>query len=63
MKRERIGINFLGMPMNTPVMGASGTFGFGTEYEDFLAMKDVGAVISKGITPLPRAGYPGVRIA
>ncbi|WP_302441899.1 dihydroorotate dehydrogenase [Colibacter massiliensis] len=63
MKRERIGINFLGMPMNTPVMGASGTFGFGTEYEDFLAMKDVGAVISKGITPLPRAGNPGVRVA
>ena len=63
MKRERIGINFLGMPMNTPVMGASGTFGFGTEYEDFLAMKDVGAVISKGITPLPRAGNPGGRVA
>ena len=49
--------------MPTPVMGASGTFGFGVEYDDFIDLKQVGAIISKGITPLPRAGNPGVRIA
>lgn len=55
--------NFLGLEMKTPLMGASGTFGFGLEYDDFLDFDNVGAIISKGITPLPRAGNPGVRIA
>ena len=44
-------------------MGASGAFGFGLEYEDFLDLADVGAVVSKGITPNPRPGNGGVRIA
>ena len=44
-------------------MGASGTFGFGVEYSDFLDLSEIGAVISKGITPLPRAGNSGVRVA
>lgn len=63
MKFDRLGSEFLGFQMNTPLTGASGTFGFGSEYEDFLSMEAVGAVISKGITPLPRAGNEGVRIA
>ena len=49
--------------MKTPVMGASGTFGFGIEYKDFLNLGDVGAIISKGLTPLPRSGNNGVRVA
>ena len=56
MKFDRLESEFLGFQMNTPLTGASGTFGFGSEYEDFLSMEAVGAVISKGITPLPRAG-------
>ena len=63
MKFDRLGSEFLGFQMNTPLTGASGTFGFGSEYEDFLSMEAVGAVISKGITPIPRAGNEGVRIA
>lgn len=63
MTYEHIAVTFTGISMKTPVMGASGTFGFGVEYEDFLNLDHVGAVISKGITPLPRAGNPGVRIA
>jgi dihydroorotate dehydrogenase (NAD+) catalytic subunit len=60
---SRLGITFAGISMKTPVMGASGTFGFGLEYSDFLHIENIGAVISKGITPLPRSGNPGVRIA
>lgn len=60
---SRLSITFAGISMKTPVMGASGTFGFGLEYTDFLQLENIGAVISKGITPLPRAGNPGVRIA
>ena len=63
MNMERLATNFAGIKMATPVMGASGTFGFGIEYSDFLDFDKVGAIISKGITPLPRAGNEGVRIA
>lgn len=63
MDTSRIAVNFAGIDMKTPVMGASGTFGFGLEYADFLDIDNIGAIISKGITPLPRPGNPGVRIA
>ena len=63
MNTDRLNVTFAGIPMKTPVMGASGTFGFGVEYSDFLDLSEIGAVISKGITPLPRAGNPGVRVA
>ena len=63
MNMDRLKTDFAGIKMPTHVMGASGTFGFGVEYDDFIDLKQVGAIISKGITPLPRAGNPGVRIA
>ena len=63
MDTNRIAVTFAGIPMKTPVMGASGTFGFGLEYADFLDIDGIGAIISKGITPLPRPGNPGVRVA
>ncbi|MEX5285746.1 dihydroorotate dehydrogenase [Selenomonas sputigena] len=63
MNKERLSVEVAGIRMATPVMGASGTFGFGMEYEDFIDLADVGAVVSKGITPKPRAGNGGVRIA
>ena len=49
--------------LQNPVMGASGTFGFGREYEDFLDVHKIGAIVTKGVTPVPRAGNPGVRVA
>lgn len=63
MSTSRIAVTFAGISMKTPVMGASGTFGFGLEYADFLDIDHIGAIISKGITPLPRPGNPGVRVA
>lgn len=63
MDMARLGVDFAGIKMPTPVMGASGTFGFGIEFVDFLDMRQVGAIISKGITPLPRAGNAGARVA
>lgn len=63
MNMKRLATDFAGIKMATPVMGASGTFGFGIEYRDFMDLKQVGAIISKGITPVPRAGNEGVRIA
>ena len=63
MNFERLATDFAGIKLKTPVMGASGTFGFGIEYKDFLNLGDVGAIISKGLTPLPRPGNNGGRVA
>jgi dihydroorotate dehydrogenase (NAD+) catalytic subunit len=52
-----------GIRMKTPVMAASGTFGFGLEYRDFVNLNAVGAVVVKGTTLTPRAGNSGCRIA
>lgn len=49
--------------MKTPVMAASGTFGFGPEYSDFVDLSKVGAIVVKGTTLKPRAGNTGCRIA
>jgi dihydroorotate dehydrogenase (NAD+) catalytic subunit len=45
-----------------PVTVASGTFGYGTEYEDYLEINKIGAVIVKGTTLEPRTGNPRPRI-
>lgn len=46
-----------------PVMTASGTFGFGPEYEDFIDMSKLGAILVKGITGKERQGNPYPRMA
>ncbi|MCI7261493.1 MAG: dihydroorotate dehydrogenase [Selenomonadales bacterium] len=48
--------------MNTPVMTASGTFGFGEEFADFVDLNRLGGVMVKGTTLKPRRGNDGVRI-
>lgn len=53
----------LGMEMNSPIITASGTFGFGEEFADFVDLSTLGAVTVKGTTLKPRAGNKGVRIA
>lgn len=51
-----------GIKMQTPVMTASGTFGFGEEFGDFVDLSSLGAVVVKGTTLKPRRGNDGVRI-
>ncbi|MBP8819865.1 MAG: dihydroorotate dehydrogenase [Syntrophomonadaceae bacterium] len=48
--------------MKNPVAVASGTFGYGREYEDFVNIADIGAVIVKGTTLEPRYGNTTPRI-
>ena len=48
--------------MNTPILTASGTFGFGEEFSDFVDLEKLGGVMVKCITLKPRAGNAGVRI-
>ena len=56
-------VNLAGLQMKTPIMTASGTFGFGIEFADFMNLNDLGAVVVKGTTLNPRSGNAGVRIA
>ena len=60
---DRLHINLAGIPMRNPVMTASGTFGYGSEYEDFVDLDKLGAIVVKGITSEPWLGNPMDRIA
>lgn len=51
-----------GMQISTPIFAASGTFGFGEEFENFVNLKRLGGVMVKCITLKPRRGNDGVRI-
>ena len=58
---NRLAVEIAGLKMKTPVTTASGTFGFGLEFQDFLDLEKVGAVTVKGTTLEPRAGNKGQR--
>ena len=57
-----IAVNIAGIKMKNPVMVASGTFGSGKDYEDFMNLGDIGAIIAKSVTLKPRDGNPPPRI-
>lgn len=56
-------VNYLGIPMASPVIGASGTVGYGLELNDYIDMKKIGALSGKGLAPTPWKGNEGVRVA
>ena len=51
------------LQMKNPVMTASGTFGYGTEYSDFIDLSRIGSIIVKGTTLRERLGNPYPRMA
>jgi len=55
-------VDLAGIEMENPVMVASGTFGYGEEYSQFMDLKQLGAIVTKSITLLPRAGNSPPRI-
>jgi dihydroorotate dehydrogenase (NAD+) catalytic subunit len=59
---NRLAVDIAGLKMKTPVTTASGTFGFGLEFTDFLNLEKVGAITVKGTTLAPRAGNKGQRV-
>ena len=52
-----------GLLLNNPVMTASGTFGYGTEYSHLFDVQKLGAIVCKGTTIKPRDGNPQPRLA
>lgn len=51
-----------GLTLKNPVLTASGTFGYGLEYDDFFDVAALGGICTKGLSLLPRAGNPPERI-
>jgi dihydroorotate dehydrogenase (NAD+) catalytic subunit len=55
-------VKFAGLDCATPLWTASGTFGYAKEFAPYLDLPRLGAVVTKGISPKPRAGNPLPRI-
>ena len=60
---DRLKVNIGGLELQNPVTTASGTFGYGTEYADFIDLNKLGAVFVKGTTLEPRQGNAYPRMA
>ena len=58
-----LSVELAGMKMKNPVVVASGTFGFGREYNQFFDLGELGGICAKGLTLHPRQGNPAPRIA
>ncbi len=56
-------VNLAGVTLKNPVMTASGTFGSGQEYGEFVDLNKLGAVVTKGVANVPWEGNPTPRIA
>ncbi|MDE5907380.1 MAG: dihydroorotate dehydrogenase [Lachnospiraceae bacterium] len=56
-------VEIAGVEFKNPVMTASGTFGSGVEYSDFVDLNKLGAVVTKGVANVPWPGNPVPRVA
>ena len=56
-------VNIAGIELKNPVMTASGTFGSGMEYSEFVDLDCLGAVVTKGVANVPWPGNPTPRVA
>ncbi len=57
-----LGIEFAGLRLKNPVIAASGTFGYGVEFEDIVDLKKLGGFVVKGLSKEPMAGNPPPRL-
>jgi dihydroorotate dehydrogenase (NAD+) catalytic subunit len=57
-----LSVSFAGIQLKNPVMAASGTFGYGVEFEDVVHLDKLGGVVVKGLSKEPMAGNPPPRL-
>ena len=55
-------VEIAGLRLRNPVITASGTFGYGEEFAEYIDLERIGAIITKGLSLKPRAGNPTPRI-
>ena len=63
MPEIHMGVEIAGVKLKNPVMTASGTFGSGAEYGEYVDLNRLGAVVTKGVSSVPWSGNPAPRIA
>lgn len=61
-KKTDMSVAIAGVTFQNPVMTASGTFGSGMEYADFVDLNRLGAVVTKGVSSVPWEGNPTPRV-
>lgn len=57
-----LSVSFAGIQLKNPVIGASGTFGYGIEFEDVVHLDKLGGLVVKGLSKEPMAGNPPPRL-
>lgn len=60
--QPRLGVEIAGISFNNPVLGASGTFGYGLEFADLIDLNRLGGFATKGLSARPLSGNPPPRI-
>ena len=55
-------VRLAGMELVNPVIAASGTFGYGIEFEEIVSLEEIGGFVTKGISLLPMPGHSAPRI-
>lgn len=63
MENLDLSVNIAGILLKNPIIAASGTFGYGLEYDRYMDLNKLGGISVKGITLKPRKGNPPPRIA
>jgi len=59
---KAMAVEIAGLKLKNPVMTASGTFGYGEEYAEYIDLNKLGAIVVKGLSLKPRLGNPPPRI-
>lgn len=62
MSKPDMRVNVAGVELRSPVIAASGTFGYGVEFEEIVALDRIGAFVTKGLSREPMAGNAAPRI-
>lgn len=57
-----LAVTFCGIKLSNPIIAAAGTFGYGVEFEDIVALDRLGGFVSKGLSREPMAGNPPPRL-
>ena len=60
--KPNMAVTFAGIELRNPVIAASGTFGYGIEFEDIVSLDRIGGLVTKGLSREPMAGNPAPRI-
>ena len=61
-KKPDLNVSFAGITFKNPVIAASGTFGYGVEFEDIVSLEKLGGFVTKGLSREPLTGNPPPRL-